>query len=75
MKRYVLAGLGVLFFGVVGNVLAEMEVKVKDNRENNGFSIKEETNGSTITRFRGDGQIGFGRTSLTNSFEVDGGVW
>lgn len=70
MKRYVLVGLGVLFFGVVGNVLAEMEVKVKDNTANNGLSIKEETTGSTIARFRGDGNVGIGTTNPTQKLEI-----
>lgn len=72
MKKYVMAGLGVLFFGVVGSVHADMEAVVKDTNSN--FVIKEETTSNLIAHFGGDGQIGFGRTNLTNSFEVNGGV-
>lgn len=72
MKKYVMAGLWVLIFGVIGNVQADMEAVVKDTNSN--FVIKEETTSKLIAHFGGDGQIGFGRTNLTNSFEVNGGV-
>lgn len=68
MKRYVMAGLGIMFLGVVSTVHAEMEVKVKDNTANNGFSIKEETTGSTIARFRGDGKVGIGTTNPLSGY-------
>lgn len=72
MKRYVMAGLGIMFLCVVSAVHAEMEVKVKDNTTNNGFSIKEETTGSTIARFRGDGRVGIGTTAPFCKFHVAG---
>lgn len=74
MKRYVMAGLGIMFLGVVSSVHAEMEVKVKDNTANNGFSIKEETTGSTIARFRGDGHVGIGTTAPAATLHVLGGI-
>ena len=71
MKKYLMAGLGFIFLSAIITVHAEMELKVKDNTANNGFSIKEETTGSTIARFRGDGNVGIGTTNPGRKLALD----
>ena len=44
MNRYLLAGLGIIVFGMgTVTLLAETEVVFKDNTDGSGFSAEEET--------------------------------
>lgn len=52
MKKYVIACLWTIFFGLNSYVYSgDVEVILKDNTENSGFTVKEESTGDTIARF------------------------
>ncbi len=53
---------------------AESDLTLEDNTTSSGFSIKEETTGSTIARFRGDGNVGIATTTPTEKLEVTGNI-
>ncbi len=75
LKGYLLTGIFTIYFGIVAvNLLAETEVILKDNTTSSGFSVKEETENTTIARFRGDGMVGIGTVSPTEKLEVVGTV-
>ncbi len=74
-KKYLLASVLAGCVSFSGAVYAgEMEAIVKDNTTSSGFSVKEETTGSTIARFRGDGNVGIGNTSPSEKLDVTGTV-
>jgi hypothetical protein len=58
LKRYMIIGLLIISSGINGLLYAaESDITLEDNTSNSGFSIKEETTGSTIARFGGDGKV------------------
>ncbi len=75
MKRYVLTGLFLGFFGIAGVThAADGEMTLEDSTSNSGFSVKN-SSGSTVARFGGDGKVGIGTSSPGAPLHIAGGNW
>ncbi len=77
IKRCLLLGFGAIVLSISSILCvhaAESDFTVEDNTTNSGFSIKEDTGGTTIARFRGDGNVGIATTSPTEKLDVSGNV-
>ena len=74
LKKYLLTGIGVVFF-VISTVLygADTELILEDSTTASGFSVKD-SNGNTIMRAGGDGNVGIGNSSPTQKLDVAGTV-
>lgn len=72
VKRYLLASIGVVFFGI-SSVLygADVEIMLEDSTTTSGFSVKD-SSVNTIMRARGDGNIGVGTASPIEKLHVSG---
>ncbi|MGR3177981.1 MAG: tail fiber domain-containing protein [Candidatus Anammoxibacter sp.] len=72
VKRYLLAGIGVVFF-CVSSVFAETEIILKDSTSASGFSVKDST-GNTIMRAVGSGNVGIGTTNPIHPLHMGSGT-
>ncbi|MGR3221271.1 MAG: tail fiber domain-containing protein [Candidatus Anammoxibacter sp.] len=70
VKRYLLAGIGVILFGTSSVLFgADTEITLEDNTSDSGFSVKD-SSGNTIMRVQGSGNVGIGTTGTTADLEL-----